>query len=282
LSASAGLTVAGPFVVAITGASSGIGSALARAYAAPGVLLWLTGRDATRLAAVAELCRSLGAEVESVTADVTDAAAMRDLLTGFDQRHPIDLVIANAGITSGRQPNGEPESWRAVQQVFAVNLMGVLHTLTPVIERMRPRRRGQIAVIGSIAARRGLPSCPAYSASKAAVETYGSALRGSLADDGIKVSVVSPGYVASPMSDRVKGAKPFVVGADRAARIIRQGLAGNRPHIAFPWPLTLGTAIVAALPAWLADPLLRLFAFSVSPEPAENAWSEPRGAIDAR
>ncbi len=268
------------FVVVITGASGGIGSALARAYAAPGVVLGLTGRNVTRLADIAAQCRSRGAEVEIMPADIADAAAMRTLLTGFDQRHPIDLVIANAGITSGRQPNGEPESWRAVQQVFAVNLMGVLHTLTPVIERMLPRRHGQVAVIGSLAARRGVPSCPAYSASKAAVETYAAALRADLADDGIRVTVVSPGYVVSPMSDRVNGPKPFVVSAERAARIIRRGIARNRSHIAFPWTLGFATALVAALPPRLADPLLRLFAFSVSPEADRDAWSEPQGAID--
>ena len=271
-----------PFVVVITGATGGIGSALARVYSAPGVVLGLVGRQAARMGDVAAQCRAGGAEVETMLADVADAAAMRELLTGFDQRHPIDLIVANAGITSGRQPDGEPESWAAVQRVFAVNLMGVLHTLTPVIERMRMRRQGQIAVIGSIAAWRGLPSCPAYSASKAAVETYATALRGSLAEQGIKVSVVSPGYVASPMSARVKGLKPFIVSADRAARIIRRGLERNRRHIAFPWPVSLATAILAALPAGLADPLLRLFSFSVEPDLAEMAGSEPHGAVDVR
>jgi short-subunit dehydrogenase len=256
----------GPAHVLITGASGGIGSALARAYAGPGVRLVLTGRDAGRLGAIAAACRDAGALVEAVSLDVTDAAAVRRCVEAAEAVAPLDLVIANAGVSSAIGPDGAAESWPVVERLFAVNLMGVLHTLTPAIERMRPRRRGHLAIIGSLAAWYGLPSCPAYSASKAAVETYGQALGGWLAADGIGVTVVSPGYVESAMSARVVGPKPFLISADDAAARIRRAIAGNRARVSFPFPLNLGTWLLARLPTPVARRIEPFFHFTVRPE----------------
>ncbi len=253
-----------PVTVVITGASGGIGAALARAYARPGRRLALTGRNAARLEAVAEACRTAGADVMTGILDVREALAVRAFLEHVDRGGALDLVIANAGVSSGVGTGGLCEDWAAARETLAVNLDGTLNTVHPAVDLMRARRHGgQVAVIGSLAAWRGLPSCPAYSASKAAIEAYAEGLRGMLALEGIRVSVISPGYVSSPMSARVEGPKPLLMDADRAAGLILAGLARNRGRIAFPLPLAVGTRLLTLLPGWLADRILPYFAFSV-------------------
>jgi short-subunit dehydrogenase len=128
---------------------------------------------------------------------------------------------------------------------------------------MRARRRGQIALMGSVGARVGIAASPAYSASKAALETYGLALRSALARTGVKVSVISPGFVASPMSDRVEGRRLFLMRAEEAARRIERGLAANKARIAFPLPLAIAASVLSFLPYDLADRLVKPFAFRV-------------------
>lgn len=226
-----------PSHVLITGASSGIGEALALAYAAPGSLLSLSGRDETRLNQVASAARANGAEVEAVQCDVRDKDATAAWIETADRRRPIDLVIANAGISGGTY--GGPETAESVRAVFAVNLDGVLNTVLPLIPRLIERGRGQIALISSVAGHRGLPGAPAYCGSKAAVKVWGEALRGALAPHGVKVSVVMPGFVKSRMTDANDFPMPFLMPAERAAEIIRTGLAANKARIAFPWQMAM-------------------------------------------
>ena len=187
-----------PTSILITGASGGLGAALARAYAAPDVFLALTGRNQARLEAAAESCRGHGAEVATAGIDVVDAAALAAWLVEIDERRPLDLVIANAGI-SGGTVGGEGAA--QTRRIFAVNVDGALNTVLPAIPRMQARRRGQIALMSSLSAFRALPGSPAYSASKAAVRFWGEALRGVLARDGIGVSVICLGYVRTPMTE---------------------------------------------------------------------------------
>jgi short-subunit dehydrogenase len=245
-----------PGAVLITGASSGIGEALARAYAAPGRFLALSGRDQERLDNVARDCRAFGAEVEAATVDVKDRIAMRAWIEAADDRRPIDLAIANAGISAGTGGQGEPEA--QAREIFAVNLDGVLNTLWPALDRMRGRGSGQIAIISSIAAFRGLPGTPAYSASKAAVKAYGEALRGWLARDGINVSVVCPGFVRSRMTDKNDFPMPMIMSADKSARIIQKGLAADKARISFPWPMAAMLWLLGALPPAWTDPILKV------------------------
>jgi NADP-dependent 3-hydroxy acid dehydrogenase YdfG len=244
-----------PGTVLITGASSGIGAALALAYAAPGVTLALGGRDPDRLAAVAADCRARGAAVATATVDVTDRDRMTEWIDAADRVAPLILVIANAGISAGTGDGGE--SAAQARRIFAVNVDGVLNTIHPALERMRPRRAGQIAIMSSLAGFRGFPGAPAYCAGKAAVRVLGEALRGELAADGIGVSVVCPGYVESPMTAVNRFPMPLLMPADRAARIIRRGLDRNRGRIAFPWPIYAIVRLLAALPVAWVDPLLR-------------------------
>lgn len=239
--------------ILITGASSGLGAELARQYADAGVKLFLVGRNRQRLEDVAGQCRKKGAQVHAKYIDVKDADALTGWITSIDQEAPLDLVIANAGISAGTAGGGE--SMAQVRHIFATNIDGVINTIGPVIPRMQARRSGQIVIISSLAAYRGLPSSPAYSASKAAVKTYGEALRGSLCRDGVKVTVVTPGYIRTPMTDVNGFPMPFKLSVEKAAHIIRTKLEKNPARIAFPFALYALIWFCGLLPPGLTDPI---------------------------
>ncbi len=151
--------------ILITGASSGIGAALAQHYAAPGIRLALQGRDRVRLDAVAAACRGRGAAVATAVLDVTDHAALAAWIAAMDDAGPLDLVVANAGISGGS--SGAAEGEAQARRIFAVNVDGTLATLYPALARMRRRGTGTIALMSSLAGFRGVPGAPAYTASKA-------------------------------------------------------------------------------------------------------------------
>lgn len=244
-----------PRSIVITGASSGIGEALALLYAAPGVALALTGRDAARLDGVAAACRARGATVSAATVDSTDRPGVAAWLTGIDATSPVDLLVVNAGVSAGSGGAGETEE--QARRIFDVNLTGVLNTVHPLLPAMTARRRGQIALVSSLAGFRGVPGAPAYCASKAAVRVYGEALRGELAPQGVTVSVVCPGFVKSRMTARNPFPMPFLLETEDGARRIRDGLARGRGRISFPWPLAAAVWLLASLPASWSEPLVR-------------------------
>ena len=244
-----------PDSILITGASSGLGAALARAYAGPGVALALGGRDSARLDEVVKDCRAAGAEVAGHIVDVLDAPALAAWIAEADARAPLDLVIANAGVSAGTGGVGETEE--QARRIMAVNVDGVMDTVLPAVARMRPRRRGQVAIMASLAAFRGFPGAPAYCASKAAVRVWGEALRGHLHAEGIGVSVICPGYVETPMTAVNQFPMPLLMSAEKAAGIIQRGLARNRARIAFPRRMYALVRLIAALPHSVSDPLLR-------------------------
>lgn len=244
-----------PKSILITGASSGIGEALALEYAAQGVRLALGGRSEKRLGRVADACRAKAAMVDTIALDVADEHAMRQWIERVDSQAPLNLVIANAGISGGTSGGGEADA--QARRIFDINVTGVLNTVLPVIPAMRSRGAGQIAVMSSAASFRGFPGAPAYSASKAAVRTYGEALRGALRADGIKVSVICPGFVRSRITRMNKFRMPLLMDSDRAARIIRRGLASDKSRIAFPFPTYFTAWLAGALPPSLTDPFFR-------------------------
>lgn len=239
----------------ITGASSGIGEALATACAARGDALFLCGRDETRLNAVAEKCRTASNGHATVTAqvvDVTDADAVERWIGECDQTAPLERVFANAGVSTGE------ETAANVRRTFATNAIGVVNTVLPAIEAMRMHPESanrQIVITASIAGYGPLKACPSYSATKACVKTWGLALRGMLAPEGIKVSVVCPGFVRSRITDANTCPMPFFMEADRAARVILRRADRNVGLIAFPWPMRLGAWALSILP-WRANELL--------------------------
>jgi short-subunit dehydrogenase len=250
-------------IVVITGASSGLGAALARSYAGPGSVLGLIGRNEERLGLTADACRALGAAVETAAIDVADGPAMEAWLTGFDSAHPIDLLVANAGISAGPDPEaaGEPASLTLRQ--INVNLAGAVHTIAPLVPRLCARGRGRIVVIASVAAYRGLPNSPGYCASKAGVRAYAEALRPRLAGYGVGVTVVCPGFFSSPMTDRWDGPTPFLTSGEGAARRVKRGIDRGRSRIDFPWPLVFGMRFCDLAPAMIGDRILAGFHFRI-------------------
>jgi short-subunit dehydrogenase len=254
-----------PRSILITGASSGIGAALARVYAMPGTRLALCGRDAARLAAVATCCGERGAAVTEACLDVAEATTVATWVDDVDRDAPLDLVIANAGVQGGLWRDGAGETLDELHRVMDVNFGGVANTIHAVLPAMRRRRRGQVALIASLAALRGIPFSPGYCASKAAIRIYGEALRVWLAPEGIGISIVLPGFVETRLSRTVTGPKPLIMRPARAAEIIRRGLAKGRRQIAFPYPLYLGVQLLRALPPGLVDPILRRVAVDIGP-----------------
>ena len=235
--------------VFITGATGGIGAALAKVYASPGRTLILHGRDPERLSRVRLTCEDRGAHVEICRLDFSGLSSVFIALTALADRHPIDLAIVNAGITHDIGPVGDGESWEDIERVMTINANAAMATVSALLPSMRRRKAGQIALISSLSAWYGLGLTPAYCASKAALKAYGEALGSWLAPQGIGVAVVLPGFVRSAMSDRFPGPRPFLITPDQAALRIRDGLERDRPRISFPQPLALGMWCLALLPA---------------------------------
>jgi short-subunit dehydrogenase len=248
--------IAVPGCVVVTGASAGIGRALAQAYAAPGIMLGLIGRDTGRLEASANACRVRGAEVTTGCLDIRDAEALKIWLDAFDANHPIDLLIANAGASSVRTSASDWEDLARITKIIDINLYGTLHTVLPVIERMRTRQRGQIGLVSSLAALRGVAISPAYCTSKAGVKVWADSVRPLLKRDGITLSVILPGFVKTAMSDNYPGDKPLMWPAERAAAYIRRKLAAGQLEIGFPFRLYWIGRLLTLLPIPLADSIL--------------------------
>jgi len=233
----------------ITGASSGIGAALARAAASRGDALFLCGRDRERLAAVADDCRKAGSPaVRTEALDVTDEVATRRWVEACDAILPLDLVISNAGVSTGE------ETEQNSRRTFAVNVNGNLNVVHPAIAAFRRRGGGgQVLITASVAGYGPLKACPAYSASKSCMKTWGLALRGMLAPEGIRVSVICPGFVRSRMTAGNTCPMPFLMDADRAADIILARAERNVGLIAFPWPMRLACWWLSTLPQVLNE-----------------------------
>jgi short-subunit dehydrogenase len=238
--------------VFLTGASSGIGAALARHYGARGATLGLVAR---REEALQQLGRESGCPFAAYACDVTQARALRAAAQDFIARHGVpDLVIANAGISHGTLTD-YAEDARTFAEILEVNVLGIVHTFQPFMEPMRDRRSGRLAGIASVAGFRGLPGAGAYSASKAAAIRYLEALRVELHGSGVGVSTICPGYVASPMTERNPYPMPFLLQADEAARRIARAIDAGRSLAVIPWQMAIAARLLALLPNPLFDRL---------------------------
>ena len=244
--------------VLITGASSGIGHALALESAAGGVTLHLGGRDPGRLEAVAAACRTRGAIAVPQVVDVTDAADVSAWILGAGR---LDLVVANAGIGAGIDGGG-PETTAQVRAIFATNLGGVLNTILPAIEAMSGQAagadgiRGRIVAIASIAAFVPAPGAPSYCASKVAVDAFVVATAESARRVGIAMTSACPGYIGTPMTAGNKFPMPGLMSADRAAGIILRAVAAGRRRVAFPWWMAAAARLTGLLPPRLSGAML--------------------------
>lgn len=236
--------------VLITGASSGIGEALAVGYAASGAKnIFICGRNAERLEQTAIKCEKYGANIYSRILDVTDTDKLREWIDEANRIAPLNMVIANAGVATLE------ETTENVYNTFNVNVFGVLNTVQPALEIFKLRQDKHpkaIAILSSIAGYHGLAACPSYSASKACVKAYGEALRAALTGTGIQVSVICPGFVKSRITDKNTCPMPFFMSAEKAAKIIGSRLERNVGLIAFPWQMRLATWAISILPNWLS------------------------------
>ena len=238
----------------ITGATSGIGRALAMALAGPGITLHLGGRDAGRLDQVADLCRARGALVQTQAVDVTDRAAVEGWIGGCGR---LDQVIASAGISGGTH-GGAPESPEQIRAIFATNLDGAINIVLAALAHMAAQSpdehgvRGRIAAIASIAGFIALPHSPSYCASKAALDRWTVASAPQARRLGVRLISVCPGYVRTPMTDRNRFPMPGLMEADRAARIILRGIEADRARVVFPGWFGAFTRIAGMLPqGWI-------------------------------
>lgn len=240
-----------PRSVVITGASRGLGAALACDYAQDGRLLGLTAFGSPLLADVARACEERGAVVRHAWVDAASAQDMRTFFRTVDAERPIDLVIVNAGRFSGNPAAGTLQPLQDGLDLLRSNLVGAITTVEAAVDVMRRRRRGHIVLIVSLAALYPLADAPVYSASKAGLAAYGEAMRELLADDGIRVSLVYPGHIATQQTERHVGRLPLMMSAPGAARLIRAALKRGRDTIVFPrrlhWMIRAGNLLPARL-----------------------------------
>ncbi len=232
--------------ILITGASSGLGRELAIQYAKPGVTLYLTARNKTRLLETVVSCETKGASVLSRDIDIKDKKALKNWILECDRLKNIDLVIANAGISAGTFGGTEPDE--QVYDIYETNIFGVLNTIEPIIPAMQERKSGQIALISSMSSFIGMASCPAYSSSKACITSYGEGLRGYLKYHGVGVSIVCPGFIKTPLTDKNQFVMPFIMPSEKAAKKIINGISKNKGMIAFPFIMYFALKILRLLP----------------------------------
>jgi len=237
-------------VAVVTGASSGIGWALARELSRQGCKVGLVARRADKLAELAGEIRAAGGTAAFAPADVGDraatVAAIRDVA---GQLGPVDLLIANAGV--GYPTVLDPINVEQVEQMVRVNLLGVVYSVEAVLPEMLRRRSGHLAAVSSLAGYAGLPGESGYCASKAAVNVYMDALRIHLRDRGIAVTTLCPGFVRTPMTAPNQFHMPWLIEAEDAARRMVGALARRRKIYNFPWQTALLTKATRWLPDWL-------------------------------
>ena len=250
-----------PLRVFLTGASSGIGAALARHYAGEGAVVGLVARRDAALQALADELRALGGEASVHVADVADAAAMAAAAGAFMARHGTpDIVIANAGVSAGTLTECA-EDVAVFRRVLEINVLGMVHTFAPFVAAMRDDggrgavARRRLVGIASVAGIRGLPGAEAYSASKAAAISYLESLRLELAPSGLRVVTIAPGYIATPMTAINPYRMPFLLPADEAARRFAAAIARGVSYTVIPWQMGVVAKLLRLLPNALYDRL---------------------------
>jgi len=246
------MSPASPLHVVITGASGGLGAALARHYASRGAALGLTARSPGEMEALAG---TYPGRCIYRTADVRDAVAMREAAAHFREQHDLaDIVIANAGISVGTLTEFA-EDERSFRDVIDTNLIGMVNTFQPYLGAMRERGSGILAGIASVAGYRGLPGAGAYSASKAAAISYLESLRVELRDSGVSVITLCPGYIVTAMTARNPYPMPFIMSAEEGAGKIVRIIERGQTYAVIPWQMAIVARLMHVMPRWLYDRL---------------------------
>ncbi len=241
-----------PRRIIITGASGGLGEALARQFAGPDTVIGLIARRSAELTLVAE---GLPGRCSIHAADVRDAAALQKVAADFSAIHGVpDIVIANAGVSIGTLTE-VAEDAQAFRDVFDINVIGVMNTFQPYIAAMRERGSGVLVGIASVAGYRGLPGASAYSASKAATISYLESLRVELRGSGITVITICPGYIVTAMTAHNPYRMPFIMSAENAAQKIAAIIARRQIYAVMPWQMAVVARLMHVLPRWIYDPL---------------------------
>lgn len=236
----------------ITGASGGLGLALAQHYLEQGAAVGAIARRADRLRSLAG---QFPQQVYPYALDVRDASAMQTAAQDFISRCGVpDLVIANAGISVGTLTE-HAEDMDAFQQVMDINVLGAVKTFQPFLRGMRDAGHGTLAGIASVAGFRGLPGAGAYSASKAALACYLESLRAELHGSGVRVVTICPGYINTPMTEINPYPMPFILEADEAARRIARVIEQGKAFAVVPWQMALVGQALKLLPNRLYDAL---------------------------
>ncbi len=239
-----------PERIIITGASSGIGMALARRYAAQGACLGLIARRESELR---QLAAQLECECAVYALDVRNADGLRHAAADFTRRYGRpDAVIANAGVSYGTLTEYAADA-QAFQDLMDINVVGMVNTFQPFVAAMREAGRGALVGIASVAGYRGLPGAAAYSASKAAAISCLESLRVELRASGVKVITICPGYIATPMTEKNPYPMPFIMSADTAAHKIISIIRHGKTYAVIPWQMAMIARLLRLLPNWLYD-----------------------------
>ncbi len=245
--------------ILITGASSGIGAALAKAYATPENRLILWGRNGERLDAVAESCRKSGTAVATSSFDLTDYHSLIAALETVDSENPVDLAIFNAGLGGSLPRDRVAQDTREAGDMIGVNFTAPILGANLLSGRMALRCRGHIVLIGSVAAWFPLPMAPIYAGTKAGLGMFAEALRLRLRRHGVGVTLVSPGFVDTPMSRSLTEPKPFLISPERAAAAIVRKVDRGARHVVIPWQFAAIGVVVRLLPRAVVRGVLSLF-----------------------
>lgn len=240
----------------VTGASRGIGAAIARRLALRGYELWLAARNAASLEATANEIQAAGGVVHTLVLDVSRPEETEARVAALDAEvGGLDLVVANAGIGGSQVPVAR-QTFAGARATLETNLMGALATLLPVIPGMVERKRGHIAAVTSLAGETPLPAAADYGTSKAALSFFLESAAVDLLPRGVRVTDIRPGFVRTDLTAKNKFPMPFLVELEAAAEVIDRGLARGKRVVRFPAPLTAASTAGRMLPAALRDRLL--------------------------
>jgi len=247
-------------VVMITGASSGIGGALAVELAKRGAKLGLVARRAEALSEIAQAVEAVGSRALVLPADVRDADSLRKAAEKLHSEFgPVDVLIANAGV--GPTRNGSDLDAAEVSNVININVVGAANSVAAVIPEMVARGQGHLVAISSLAGYRGLPKSAAYCASKAAVSAFFESLRIDLEPKGIAVTIIHPGFIKTPLTSGREAQMPFLMELGDAVKKIVRAIEKRKKSYAFPWQLATIVRAGMVMPIWMYDRISRRNSF---------------------